>query len=369
MGLLQRLFRRRAVDVWQAETRLLHRLGYVRPPTAVQWIMTTACDLACPHCYSCAGKASAAELSTDEGRRLVIDELIKLQRPTLVLSGGEPLLRSDFAEIVEHAHRRGVPWAMHSHGGLVEANIDTFRRFPPVMVAISLDGPRRYHDAFRGREGSFDTALAAIRALKRAGCPEVVAGTSITRHNADLLADMVPTILVSGADSWGLHLMTLEGRAGGHRDLLATPRQLHRVAAFARRLRAWMHVELDDEWGSAGRDDCFYRDDAFLCGAGRCSCVVAADGEVMPCTTTDRAESQGNVRTRPLAEIWADGFAAFRRPGDPLRSDALDCWLQRRNGHSCRRAASVAGWQEDEPAPCAACDRSNSVPTGEGGER
>jgi radical SAM protein with 4Fe4S-binding SPASM domain len=338
MGILHRLFARNAPDVWRAETRLLHRLGYVRPPEAVQWVSTSTCDLTCPHCYSHAGRKAHGELTTDEAKRLLVDELVRLDRPTLVIAGGEALLRKDFPELVEYAHSRDVPWALHTHGGRVEHLGDVFHRFPPAMAAVSLDGPRDYHDAFRGRAGSFDAALRAIRTLKEAGCPEVVAGTTINRQSADLLADMLADVLGSGADSWGFHLMTPEGRAGQHPELLATPEQLRRVAQFGRRMRSLFHVEMDNEWGSAGKDDCFYRDSPFVCGAGRISCVVTASGEVMACTTTDLSESQGNVRDTPLSRVWADGFAAFRSGEDELRSDCSDCWLQTRHGHSCRPA-------------------------------
>ena len=338
MGFLHRLFGRKSREVWRTETRLLHRLGYAQPPEAVQWISTSACDLTCPHCYSHAGKKQKAELTTDEAKRLLIDELVVLGKPTFIIAGGETLLRKDFGDLVAYCDGQAVPWGIHTHGGRVEQLIDVFQAHPPVMAAISLDGPREYHDAFRGRAGSFDSALRAIRALKDAGCPEVVAGTTITRGNADLLADMLSTVLASGADSWGFHLMTPEGRGSEHRDLLATPQQLRRVATFARRMRSLFHVELDNEWGSAGGDDCFYRDDPFVCGAGRISCVVSATGEVMPCTTTDHTESQGNVRERRLSDIWATGFGAFRSGKDELRGDCDDCWLQTRNGHSCRSA-------------------------------
>jgi radical SAM protein with 4Fe4S-binding SPASM domain len=350
MGILHRLFARNAPDVWRAETRLLHRLGYVRPPEAVQWVSTSTCDLTCPHCYSNAGRKARGELTTDEAKRLLVDELVNLDLPTLVIAGGEALLRKDFPELVEYAHGRDVPWALHTHGGRVEHLADVFRRFPPAMVAVSLDGPRDYHDAFRGRPGSFDAALRAIRTLKDAGCPEVVAGTTINRRSADLLADMLADVLGSGADSWGFHLMTPEGRAGEHPELLATPEQLRRVAQFGRRMRSLFHVEMDNEWGSAGNDDCFYRDSPFVCGAGRISCVVTATGEVMACTTTDLSESQGNIRDKPLSRIWADGFAAFRSGQDDLRSDCTDCWLQTRHGHSCRPAFFLDLFDDpDEP--------------------
>jgi len=315
-------------------------MGLAQPPAAVQWISTRACDLTCPHCYSHAGRRAVGELTTEEAKRLIVDELVKLGGASLVLSGGETLLRPDFPEIIAYAHERGVPWAMHTHGGHVLRHIEAIRAHPPEMVAVSVDGPPVYHDEFRGRAGSFDRAMTAISALKDAGCPEVVAGTTINRENADLLVDLLPLVLESRADSWGFHLVTPEGRADG--SMLPTPAQLRRVAGLARRFRAFFHVELDNEWGSAGPDDVFYRDAPFMCGAGRITCVVTATGEVVPCTTTDEAESQGNVRERPLSEIWAQGFAPFRDGGDPVKSDCLDCWLQTRNGYSCRADAFFA---------------------------
>ena len=345
MGLLHRLTSRHAPAVWRAETRLLHRLGRVRPPVAVQWITTAVCDLTCPHCYSHAGRKATGELTADEACRLIVDECVALGCPTLVLAGGEPTLAKAFPAVVEHAHRRGVPWAMHTHGGRCRELRPVLERCPPSMVAVSLDGPRAYHDGFRGRAGSFDAAVEAIAMFREIGVAEVVAGTTLTRQNAPLLPDLLPTLQRCGAHSWGLHLVTPEGRGCEHPEILPTARQLRRVAAMARRLRAvppaagGFPVELDNEWGSAGRDDAFYRDGRFACGAGRISCVVSATGEVMPCTTTDPAESQGNVRDTPLSELWARGFVRFRDGRDPLRGDDADCWLQTRHGRSCRGAA------------------------------
>jgi radical SAM protein with 4Fe4S-binding SPASM domain len=339
MGILHRLFAARAPRVWELETRLLHRLGLVRPPTAVQWLATSACDLACPHCYTQAGKKSQGELDEGEVKRLIIDQLIVLEQPTFVIAGGEALLRRDLPGIVAHAAARGVPWALHTHGGPVIKHEQLFRRHPPCMVAVSLDGPREHHDRFRGKAGSFDRALEAVRVLKRAGVREVVLGTTVTRGNADLLADLFPIVAASGADSWGLHLVAPEGRGGAHAELLPTPGQLRRAAAFARRKRAVFHVEMDNEWGSAGADDIFYRDHPFQCGAGRTSMVVTPTGEVMPCTTVDPRESQGNVRDEPLSRIWVTRFARFRRSGQGVASDSKDCWLQTRNGRWCRGAA------------------------------
>ena len=317
----------------------MRRLGLVRPPSAVQWMATTACDLACPHCYSHAGRAGRGELSRDEACGLIVDELVKLDRPMLVIAGGEPLLRRDLRGIVAYAGERGVNWSLHTHGGHVARHEAMFREHPPKMAAVSLDGPREYHDRFRGREGSFDAALRAVSLLKATGCGEVVIGTTVHRQNADLLPRMIGPVLESGADSWGLHLVAPEGRGGRTAELMPHPEQLRRVAGLARRMRQMMHVEMDNEWGSAGEADPFYRDHPFLCGAGRFTCVVSATGLVMPCTTTDAAEAEGDVRTQPLSRIWQRGFGRFRRGGCGSCSDGSECWLQARHGRSVRRHA------------------------------
>ena len=336
---LRRLAARRAPALWEAETRLLRGLRLARPPVAVQWIATRACDLACRHCYSHAGRRLDGELTTDEARHLLLDELVRMGCPCLVLAGGEVLLRRDLGPLVRSASDRGLEWSLQTHGGHVARLRRTLAACPPSMAAVSLDGPEALHDRFRGRRGSFAAALEAIRILVDLGCPSVVAGTTVTRDNADRLAEVFDVVAASGAHCWGLHLFAPEGRGGTCRDLLPSPEQLRRAAAFGRRKRLVFDVELGDEWGGAGDDDPFYREQPFLCGAGRFTCVVTATGDVMPCTTTDRSESEGNVRERPLSTIWAEGFARFRAAGHGIYSDGSECWLQARNGTACAKIA------------------------------
>ncbi|MCC6623132.1 MAG: radical SAM protein [Deltaproteobacteria bacterium] len=347
MGILHRVYAKNAALVWEAETRVIHRLGWVRPPVAVQWIATNACDLTCPHCYSRSGPRLDAELTTDEVKRLVIDELVALGCPSIVIAGGELFLRKDLPELIAYLAGRGLRWSMHTHGRLVPRFRELLAAHPPEMAAVSVDGPPAVHDRFRGRAGAFDDAMRAIATLREIGVAEVVLGTTVTRDNADLVADLYPFVVSSGATSWGLHLFAPEGRGEEHRRLFPTPEQLRRVAAFARRKRAAFHVELDNEWGSAGRDDLFYRDQPFLCGAGRITAVVSATGELMPCTTTDPAESAGNVRAVPLSIAWRRGFTKFRQGGSSC-ADGRECWLQSRNGNACR---ALAFPESAAPAP------------------
>ena len=67
----------------------------------------------------------------------------------------------------------------------------------------------------------------------------------------------------------------------------------------------------------------------------------------MPCTTTDLAESQGNVRDKRLSDIWAAGFAPFRTAGNGVKSDCDDCWLNTRHGHTSRPAFTMDLFEPD----------------------
>lgn len=337
MGILHRVLGRHAAKIQALEDSILRRMGLTKPPVAVQWIATSACDLTCAHCYSHAGAKQSGELSTDEAKHLLIDALALMGCPSMVVAGGEPLLRKDLEEVVAYAASKGIRWSLHAHGRLVPNLRAMFERFPPEMAAISLDGTPETHDAIRGRAGAFQDAMRAMRELKATGCKEVIAGTTINALNADEVADMLPLVMASGAHGWGLHLFAPEGRGEENRALFPSPAQLQRVVAFARRAREVFPVEIDNEWGSAGENDFYYRNQTFSCSAGRTSCVVTATGEVMPCTTTDHCESAGNIRQKPLSAIWQSGFSEFRRPGGC--HDHRECWLQERNDNACRQHA------------------------------
>ena len=58
----------------------------------VSWMTTNKCNLKCVHCYQDAEEASALELSTDEGRKM-IDEIARAGFKVMIFSGGEPLVR------------------------------------------------------------------------------------------------------------------------------------------------------------------------------------------------------------------------------------------------------------------------------------
>ncbi len=136
----------------------------------VVWNMTRACNLACAHCYACAKcEPDPDELSSAEAKKF-IDDIAEFGAPTLLFSGGEPLLRSDLFELGDYARSRGLRTVISTNGTLI--NEETAAKIKAAgfsYVGISLDGLKEVNDRFRGVKGAFEAALSGIINCKRAG--------------------------------------------------------------------------------------------------------------------------------------------------------------------------------------------------------
>ncbi len=317
------------------------RGGHRPIPSLVQWMVTLDCQLTCPHCLAAGDPVSAMDV---EAARALVDQVADAGVEELLLTGGEPLSSPLLPAIVEQIAQRGQAWSLNTARLPTGRIRDVLQRHPPDFVAVSLDGPRRVHDAFRGRIGSFDEALESMRFFRALGS-QVAAGTTVTRRNIASLTHTLRIVHDSPAQVWGLHLLVPEGRAADRPDLRLRRRELRRLVRFVEDKRNYVPLEMADELGFCGEREPLLRNLPMTCGAGRMQCVVLPDGEVVPCTTLDRTASAGNVTTRPLLDIWRDGFGALRQRRPEPRCQACDyfaacgggCWLQTHDQPRCYR--------------------------------
>jgi radical SAM protein with 4Fe4S-binding SPASM domain len=138
----------------------------------------------------------------------IIDQIAALSNPILVLSGGEPLYRSDIFQLAQYATNKGLRVALATNGTLVTKEVAQKMVEAGIKrVSISLDGANAdTHDSFRGIPGSFDAAIYGFRNLKALGMP-VQINMTIARHNADELPKVLEMVRNLGADA--LHTFLL----------------------------------------------------------------------------------------------------------------------------------------------------------------
>jgi MoaA/NifB/PqqE/SkfB family radical SAM enzyme len=88
-------------------------------PICLTWELTYACNLACTHCLSSSGRRDPQELTTSEAKGL-IDEIVAMQIFYVNIGGGEPMVRRDFFELVEHAIARRVGVKFSTNGTRID---------------------------------------------------------------------------------------------------------------------------------------------------------------------------------------------------------------------------------------------------------
>jgi radical SAM protein with 4Fe4S-binding SPASM domain len=167
----------------EVPAHLLHYSADKKP--VVIWNVTRRCNLSCMHCYADShDRAYPGELNAEEGRRL-LDDLAAFGVPTVIFSGGEPLIREDVFELASYARDQGLRCVLSTNGTLItEEAARRIRQAGFAYVGVSLDGIGYVHDSIRGKQGAYKEALSGLRICRERG---IRVGLRFTVHRRNLL--------------------------------------------------------------------------------------------------------------------------------------------------------------------------------------
>jgi len=284
-------------------------------PICLTWELTYACNLACVHCLSSSGQRDDRELSTEQAKA-ILDELAALQVFYINIGGGEPMIRRDFFEIVEHSIANNIGVKFSTNGAFIDKkNAERLTAMDYLDIQISLDGTDAItNDAVRG-EGSFDTAIRAMDNLKAAGFGQFKISVVVTRHNVDQLDEFKAL-----ADSYGAQLRITRLRPAGRGA--DTWDELHPTNAQQRQIYDWLLAHGENVLTG----DSFFHLNAFgeslpglnLCGAGRVVCLIDPIGDVYACPFVihDTFKAGNVLEDGGFTHVWreSDLFTELREP-------------------------------------------------------
>jgi len=139
------------------------------------------CNLACSGC----GKIQHPE--HELRRRMPVAQAVaaieESGAPMVSIAGGEPLIHPEIDAIATELVKRKRFVYLCTNALLLERKLDKFKPSPYFAWAVHLDGLRERHDASVEREGTFDKAVAAIRAAQAAGF-RVTTNTTFFTHDS-----------------------------------------------------------------------------------------------------------------------------------------------------------------------------------------
>lgn len=272
----------------------------------VSWMTTNCCNLMCAHCYQNADERNERELSTLEAK-VMISQIAQAGFKVMIFSGGEPLLRGDIFELVEHAASCGLRPVFGTNGTLITPK--AARRLKSAgacAMGISIDSVKREeHDSFRGVQGAYEAALSGIEACREARLPFQI-HTTVTDWNREEICDITRFAKELGAMNHSIFFLVPVGRGADITDeiigieqneklladILLTGRE---VGMEVKPTCAPQFMRIADQIGIETR---YSRG----CLAGLTYCVVGSEGIVRPCAYMQ--EVAGDVRSQPFDEIW-----------------------------------------------------------------
>ncbi|MBQ6773959.1 MAG: radical SAM protein [Synergistaceae bacterium] len=177
----------------------------------VHWAITGRCNYKCKHCFMSAPEAKFGELSYDSIMN-IIDQLDECGVTALLLTGGEPLVRPDFPEIVKEITRRGMKiQQFYTNGALLNDKVldCLLGNGHNPLVIMSYDGVG-WHDWLRGIPGSEKAVNEALALCKRRGVRTHVQAV-FHRKNLHTMRDTVNHLAAMGCESTRLGIVNEQG--------------------------------------------------------------------------------------------------------------------------------------------------------------
>lgn len=281
---------------------LNRKVARERIPISGTYDPTHRCNLRCLHCY--AGPAAPAdrehhELTTAQAFS-VIDQVVDAGCLFLLISGGEPLVRPDFADIYVHARQKGLLLTLFTNGTLVDEHIaDLLAEWVPRTVEISIYGATAAtHDRVTGHAGSFEQAWNGIGLLcdRRVNVRLKTILMTVNAHEYHDMEAMAhghgcgfrcdPAIFPRFSGDRSPLLLRIPARKAAELEL-SDPETTRRWKAYYERVR-----ELP------------WSDRLYQCGAGVGSFYVDPYGVLQPCLMT--RDIRYNMVGGSFAEGWRD---------------------------------------------------------------
>jgi len=319
-------------------------------PICLTWEITYACNLQCIHCLSSSGRRDPRELTTEQAKS-VLDELRDLQVFYINIGGGEPMIRKDFFEILEHAQHNNIGVKFSTNGTYINAtNALRLASMDYIDIQISLDGiDPETNDAVRG-EGSYAVARQAMDHLRDANFGAFKISIVVTRNNVDQLDEFKAL-----ADSYGAQLRITRLRPSGRG--VDSWNELHPTQAQQRQIYNWLMIHGD----TVLTGDSFFHLNALgpalpglnMCGAGRVVCLIDPIGDVYACPFVIHDQFKaGSVHDHGgFTGVWRNSelFLSLRQP------DSVGACVSCGNYDSCQGGCMAAkfftGLPLDGPDP------------------
>jgi radical SAM protein with 4Fe4S-binding SPASM domain len=305
-------------------------------PLRMDLALAFRCQNDCVHCYA-GGPHKTEELTTEDWRR-VIDRIHEIGVFIATFTGGEPTLRDDLPQLLQHAQNKGIVTGLITNGRRLEDKdyVETLKKAGLDFVQVTLESHEPdIHDLITGTKGSWKETVQGIRNAVAARV-YVSTNTTLNKHNAPSFLETIDFIKQLGVSSFGSNSLIYSGKATGIRDEFVLP--LKTLEELLPEVRDKAHqLGLKFLWYTPTQ---YCQFDPVGLGLGIKSCTaamvnmcIAPNGDVYPCQSY--FESLGNILADSWDKIWNNPLALSIRKREYVEPKCKDCPQLRVCGGGC----------------------------------
>lgn len=294
-------------------------------PTDVSIITTYRCCMKCKMC-------NIWRYPTEIKREIQAAELEILPQLKFVnVTGGEPFVRRDLAEIVEVCFRKAPRVVISTSGYQVDEILALAEKFPQIGIRVSIEGLSTINDYLRGRDSGFDRGLKTLLGLRRMGVQDIGFGITVSNNNS---ADMLELYELSRNLKMEFATAAYHNSYYFHKDDNVITNQDEVIGNFYELIDRLLAEKSPKSWFRAffnlGLINYVKGNRRLLpCEAGTVNFFIDPYGEVYPCNGLEERywkESFGNVRqVQKFEDLWygpqADKVRAL------VRTCPKNCWM------------------------------------------
>ena len=295
-------------------------------PVYIVFFVTSSCNARCRHCFVPSLRPTGVPLSAAEIERL--SHTLGSCMHTLVLTGGEPFLREDFAEICMSFLKNAdlTTLRIATNGSLPERIAEWATRLTSwtgrtrIIVGLSLDGKRDLHDSIRRSSGLYDRAITSLRYLQNVSRKLPFLDISVTITVSKFNVDHVGTFIEYLLNEIGVRNVMTNLVRGTTVDPECTQLDVQKYAEIEEKMSKLLQSGIADGYRGFADSDFVNAQNIVVrrrsvellsgkasllrCTAGRISGVIFADGTVAPCELTDMTMADLRSYGMNLHNLW-----------------------------------------------------------------
>ncbi len=203
LAMLPKPIRNKAIAA--ANSQRIKKMQNLKTPEYITLYVTNYCNAKCDHCFYWQElNTGNPELTLDEMKQVA--KSLKHPLRTLMITGGEPFMRKDIAEIciafhkINRARRITIPTNGINTERILDAAKKALIECPKLYlhIQVSIDGPKEMHDKFRKVPGCYDKAAETLRKLLelRKDYPKLACSilTTVCQANFELIPNFIGLI-------------------------------------------------------------------------------------------------------------------------------------------------------------------------------